>query len=369
MPSPARQASAEMPPTTRRRHRRARGVAARRKCRGLFSLGSASPRLILPEHYDAAAARLERRVVRPMGRGPEGTLAKPSSALYGGRVPLRSAEARRGERRSGPPRAALPDRIAVLGGSSELAEATVLQFLGRRQAAVALLGRSSERLAAVARRLERAGALGVEALSFEAGEPGSAAAAIDQAAGVLGGLDLVLVAVGSLGPVLEDPTDPEAVRQAIVTNAVAACEGGAQAARTLLAEGAGSLVLLSSLAALRPRGANLAYGAAKAAADAYFRGLASVLEPSGIFVMVVRPGFVRGRMTAGRPEMPFAVEPDDVGRAVLAGFERARRVVTVPGVLGVLAPVVNLVPEERWRALASGRFGLARKPADVATGR
>jgi len=266
-----------------------------------------------------------------------------------------------------------PRTVAVVGGSSELAEATVLQFLGRRQAEVALLGRSSERLAEVAGRLRRAGALGVETLPAEAEEPGSVAAALRQAAALLGRLDLVLVAIGALDPPDADGTDPEAVRRGFVVNALAPAEAGAEAARLLRAQGGGSLVLLSSMAAIRPRRAHVVYGPAKAGADAYFRALGQVLEPDGVFVMVVRPGFVRGRMTTGRPAMPLATDPDTVGRAVVEGFERAERLVYVPSELALVARAIAVLPEPLWRAVADerlvARLAALRAWAPRATGR
>lgn len=249
-----------------------------------------------------------------------------------------------------PPEA--PRTIAVVGGSSELAEAVVIQLLGRRQAEVALLGRSSERLAEVAGRLRRAGALGVETLPAEAEEPGSVAGALRQAAALLGRLDLVLVAIGALDPPGSDGTDPEAVRRGFVVNSVAPAEAGAEAARLLRAQGGGSLVLLSSMAAVRPRRAHVVYGPAKAGADAYFRSLGEVLEPDGVFVMVVRPGFVWGRMTAGRPPMPLSTDPATVGRAVVAALERRQRVVYVPSELALVARALDVVPEPLWRTIA-----------------
>ena len=63
--------------------------------------------------------------------------------------------------------------------------------------------------------------------------------------------------------------------------------------------GPGTIVVLSSIAAIRPRKANFVYGAAKSGLDAFGRGLADSLHGTGVHVLLVRPGFVTGRMTAG----------------------------------------------------------------------
>ena len=72
------------------------------------------------------------------------------------------------------------------------------------------------------------------------------------------------------------------------------------------AQGRGTIVVLSSVAAELPRASNAVYCASKAGLDALARALDDDLRPYGVRVMLVRPGFVRTRMTAGLPEPPLA---------------------------------------------------------------
>jgi short-subunit dehydrogenase len=53
-------------------------------------------------------------------------------------------------------------------------------------------------------------------------------------------------------------------------------------------QGSGTIVVLSSVAAIRPRKANFVYGAAKAGLDAFAPGLADSLAGSGVRVLLVR---------------------------------------------------------------------------------
>src|SRR5207302_1870038 len=87
-------------------------------------------------------------------------------------------------------------------------------------------------------------------------------------------------------------------------------------------QGFGAIVILSSVAAVRPRKANFVYGAAKAGLDAFGRGLADALHGSGVRVLLVRPGFVIGRMTEGMPPAPMSATPDQVGAAVAGALAR-----------------------------------------------
>src|SRR2546422_6144778 len=54
-----------------------------------------------------------------------------------------------------------------------------------------------------------------------------------------------------------------------------------------------------------------------------FRSLRYHLEGSGARVVVVRPGFVATRMTAGLRPAPFATTAEDVADCVVRGLERS----------------------------------------------
>jgi decaprenylphospho-beta-D-erythro-pentofuranosid-2-ulose 2-reductase len=113
----------------------------------------------------------------------------------------------------------------------------------------------------------------------------------------------------------------------------------------------GTIVVLSSVAAVRPRKANFVYGAAKAGLDAFARGLTDALAGSGVRVLIVRPGFVIGRMTAGISAAPLATTPAQVGSAVAAALESKSARLWIPRSLGPLAIVLRLVPRPLWRRM------------------
>ncbi|MGH3278886.1 MAG: decaprenylphospho-beta-D-erythro-pentofuranosid-2-ulose 2-reductase, partial [Trebonia sp.] len=97
-------------------------------------------------------------------------------------------------------------------------------------------------------------------------------------------------------------------------------------------------------------------GATKAALDAFARGYADSLHGTGVRVLLVRPGFVIGRMTEGMKPAPLATTPAAVGAAVAGvlhnqGRRGGRSVVWVPAPLVGLATVLKLVPRPVWRKL------------------
>lgn len=124
-------------------------------------------------------------------------------------------------------------------------------------------------------------------------------------------------------------------------------------ASKLVSQGHGKIVILSSVAGLRPRRENYVYGATKAGLDFYGRGLQEHLRHTGVSVLIVRPGFVYSKMTANLEPSPFASTPESVGSAVRGALKRNRTLIYVPGVLRVLFWVLRLLPQVLFRRLST----------------
>jgi decaprenylphospho-beta-D-erythro-pentofuranosid-2-ulose 2-reductase len=108
---------------------------------------------------------------------------------------------------------------------------------------------------------------------------------------------------------------------------------------------------LSSVAGVRVRRANFVYGSAKLGLDGFAQGLAEALGGTGVSLHLVRPGFVRTKMTEGRSPAPFAVTPERVAADIVAGLQHNRAVIWSPPVVGWLLGVLRLLPQPLWRRL------------------
>jgi len=75
------------------------------------------------------------------------------------------------------------------------------------------------------------------------------------------------------------------------------------------------------------------------------------MHGTGVHVMVVRPGFVRTRMTEGREEAPLATTPEAVATAIELGLRRRSETVWVPGALRVVMSALRHVPRPLFRRL------------------
>jgi decaprenylphospho-beta-D-erythro-pentofuranosid-2-ulose 2-reductase len=116
-------------------------------------------------------------------------------------------------------------------------------------------------------------------------------------------------------------------------------------------QGHGVLVALSSVAGERVRRSNFVYGSTKAGMDGFYLGLGEALAPDGVHVLVVRPGFVRTKMTAGREAVPLAVSADQVAEAIVDAIAKRREIVWVPGSLRAVMSGLRHVPRPIFRRL------------------
>lgn len=243
----------------------------------------------------------------------------------------------------------MPRSLLLIGGSSEIGVAIARRLAVEGPLRAYLLGRDGERLNAAAAAL--AGGVQTEIGVVDADDLSSHAQAIDAAFARLGSVDIVVLAVGVLGAQagLEAQTD-----EALEVMRVNFLGGGSlmlHSLRRLREQGRGTLVVLSSVAAERPRSGNAVYGAAKTGLDSLAQGLADSLAGSGVRVLVVRPGFVLTRMTAGLKPAPMATTPEAVAEATVRALGGRAHTVWVPAKLRLVFMILRHVPRALYRRL------------------
>jgi decaprenylphospho-beta-D-erythro-pentofuranosid-2-ulose 2-reductase len=256
------------------------------------------------------------------------------------------------KRRDASPRrpATLPRRVLLLGGTSEIG-AAILCALEVRECQLVLAGRDIDALASAARRLRAAGCARVETIAVDARDPARHRAALEQAAQLLGGIELVVLAVGVLGERGAGLEDIDGAIEVLRVNALGASSLLLESARTLRAQEYGTIVVLSSVAAERARASNAVYCASKSGLDALAQGLADALAATAVRVLVVRPGFVTTRMTRGLSVPPLATNPQTVARVVVRALEGRAQTVWAPPRLHWVMLLVRLLPRTLFRRL------------------
>jgi decaprenylphospho-beta-D-erythro-pentofuranosid-2-ulose 2-reductase len=243
-----------------------------------------------------------------------------------------------------------PRSLLLLGGTSDIALAVAERYAARAPGLhVVLAARPGGRREAAATRLEGLGCE-VQPVDLEARSVESHQEAV-RAAAAAGDVDVAVVAYGLLGDNELAWTDVAAGTELAEVNFVGPLVAGILLGEQVRRQGHGVVVALSSVAAERPRRSNFVYGATKAGADAFFTGLGEALREHGGHVLVVRPGFVRSKMTAGLEPAPLATDPDRVAEAVVAAVDARREQVWVPGAMRGVMVVLRHLPRSVFRRL------------------
>lgn len=240
--------------------------------------------------------------------------------------------------------------LLVLGGRSEIGLAVALRLVRQGARTVVLAARRADDLDAETETLRTAGA-DVHTVEFDADDIGRHAAFLDDVVTRFGPLNTVITAFGILGDQAKAEQDADHAIAITHTDYTAHVSILTHLANLLRANGHGQLVVFSSVAGIRVRRANYVYGSAKAGLDGFASGLADALADTNVRLLLVRPGFVIGRMTHGMAPAPFSSTPDQVADRCVAALGKGRGEVWVPGVLRPIFVLMRFLPRPIWRRL------------------
>jgi NAD(P)-dependent dehydrogenase (short-subunit alcohol dehydrogenase family) len=241
--------------------------------------------------------------------------------------------------------------VLVLGGRSEIGLAVAIRLARAGQRDIVLAARRSADLDAEETALRAAGASNVARVEFDADDVAGHRALLADISKQHGPLQIVVTAFGILGDQQRAEDDAAHALAIVHTDYVAHVSMLTELATLLRAQGHGTLVVFSSVAGVRVRRANYVYGSAKAGLDGFASGLADALAGSGVRLLLVRPGFVIGRMTEGMSPAPLSSTPDQVADATVAALKRGRGEVWVPGLLRPVFGLMRLLPRAIWRRM------------------
>ncbi|MCV7299117.1 SDR family NAD(P)-dependent oxidoreductase [Mycobacterium barrassiae] len=239
--------------------------------------------------------------------------------------------------------------VVIFGGRSEIGLEVATRVAPG--ATVVLAARRADDLAEQVAAVSAAGAGKVVVCEFDADALDTHQAVVEAIVSEHGPIGTAVLAFGILGDQARAEKDPAHAAAILHTDFVAQASLLTVLTTTMRAAGSGRIVVFSSVAGVRVRRANYVYGSAKAGLDGFCSGLADALHGSGVHLMLVRPGFVIGRMTEGMTPAPFSTTPDVVAAATVRALSRGRRTVWVPSVLRPLFWGMRLLPQFVWRRM------------------
>lgn len=241
-------------------------------------------------------------------------------------------------------------KILVIGATSAIAVATSRLWAeeGNR---LFLMGRNAERLKSIATDLNIRGAESAQHAQLDMNDFTQHAAMIDEAIIALDGLDVVLIAHGTLGNQKACEQDFNLVLQELNTNCISVISMLTHIANRLEAKKHGSIAVISSVAGDRGRQSNYVYGTAKGAVSIFLQGLRNRLHSSGVHVLTIKPGFVDTPMTAGIKKGPLWSSPDVIARCIKNGLARKHDEVYAPRFWRGIMMAIKIIPERIFKKL------------------
>lgn len=235
-------------------------------------------------------------------------------------------------------------KVLVIGATSAIAEAAA-RIYAARGGRIYLVARNAGRLQSIAEDLRVRGAAGTGYAVLDVNATERHEAVVDGAWQAFGGIDVVLVAHGTLPDQHQCEASVSIALSEFATNATSTIALLTLLANRMQEAGKGSIAVISSVAGDRGRASNYLYGAAKAAVTAFLSGLRQRLGRHGVNVVTIKPGFVDTPMTQDFKKGPLWAQPASVAHGIVKAIDRRRSVVYLPWFWEVIMLIIRSIPE------------------------
>lgn len=178
-----------------------------------------------------------------------------------------------------------------------------------------------------------------------------------------GPLAMVVLNAGTHIPVSVTALTAEPFRTLIDTNLMGVVHGLVAVLPRFIERRAGHVVVVGSVAGYRGLPTGAAYGATKAALINMCESLKPELDPLGVRLTLVNPGFVKTPLTDKNPfPMPFLMDVDKAAARLADGLESHRFEITFPRRFTWLLKALRLLPYPLYFALTRRLVPTMRGP-------
>ncbi len=214
-----------------------------------------------------------------------------------------------------------------------------------------LVGRNEKKLTTLADDLMVRGAGNAQPIAIDLNELEFHTKWVREWIDILDGIDVVLIAHGTLPDQRHCERQVDATLTEFTTNCVSTISLLTILANYLESQNCGCLAVISSVAGDRGRQSNYVYGAAKGAVSIFLQGLRNRLSRSDVGVVTIKPGFVDTPMTARLPKNFLYASAASVGKRIYRAIEKKENVVYCPWYWRWVMLAVTSVPERVFKKM------------------
>jgi NADP-dependent 3-hydroxy acid dehydrogenase YdfG len=243
--------------------------------------------------------------------------------------------------------------VFITGASSGLGRGLALHYANAGSTVFAAARRLPE-LEALAKEV-KSGAGQVIPVQLDVADLEALVSAVHEAETKSGGaLDLLIANAGIGSPTDARDSDWREINRIFHVNVNAAAATIAAGLPAMVAKNAGTVAVVSSLAAWRGLPSNSAYCGSKAAMQMFMESVRVDLKKTSVRALTIYPGFVKTELTArNKYPMPFLMELDDAVKTMVRGIEKGKRSIAFPLPLALIMGWVAGLPAFLWEILGS----------------
>ena len=234
-------------------------------------------------------------------------------------------------------------RILIIGATSAIAEHCARIWADRGEA-LHLVARNEQHVQVIASDLKVRGASEVTTYVTDLNDMDKHEELLDVADDALEGVDIVLIAHGTLSNQKRCERSVQETLAEVQTNALSTISLLTLIANRFEAKKSGAICVISSVAGDRGRASNYVYGSAKAMVTAFTSGLRQRLYKSNVSVVTIKPGFVDTPMTREFKKGLLWAKPNVVARLTVKAIDKKKEEVYVPPFWSLIMIIIKSIP-------------------------
>lgn len=242
-------------------------------------------------------------------------------------------------------------KVLIIGATSSIAEQCARIWAARGDE-LYLVARNEAHVQTIAADLKVRGASSVAINCVELNEMDRHVDLLDAAENSMSGVDIVLVAHGTLSnQKLCEKSVSETLAE-IQTNALSNISLLTLISNLFEAKGEGTICVISSVAGDRGRASNYVYGSAKAMVTAFTSGLRQRLHKSNVAVVTIKPGFVDTPMTAEFKKGLLWETPSAIAEKIVRAIDKKKTEIYAPAFWWPIMFIIKNIPNNIFKKIS-----------------